>query len=171
MPEKKQDETSKFFCGKISRFFSLCCRIDQRRRAGRVSFTAARKHIPRLERVLLKLCSSELDDADAENLRKRITDPARDSERLFTFLNVNGMPPTNNHAEQSLRLPVIFRKITFGSQSQNGADALARNLSLLTTAKRQKKDPLTLFQALLLHGGKAPLSLLYNFKSYPQVYG
>jgi len=81
------------------------------------------------------------------------------------------MPPTNNHAEQSLRLPVIFRKITFGSQSQAGADSLARNLSLLTTAKRQKKDPLTLFQELLLHGGEAPLSLLYNSSIYPQIYG
>jgi len=170
MPENKRDAASTLFCGKISRFFAICCSIDRRRRTGKINFTKARKHIPRLNRVLLRLCSDELNDDDAENLRKRITDPARDGERLFTFLDVNGMPPTNNHAEQSLRLPVIFRKISFGSQSLAGADALARNLSLLTTAKRQKKDPLRLFQKLLLHGGEAPLSLLYNSTSYPQVY-
>ena len=134
------------------------------------NFTTARKHIPRLEQVLLRLCSNELDDDDAENLRKRITDPERDGERLFKFLEVNGMPPTNNHAEQSLRLPVIFRKITFGSQSQTGADALARNLSLLATAKRQQKDPIRLFHELLLHGSETPLSLLYNPKICPQIY-
>ena len=59
-----------------------------------------------------------------------------DGDNLFTFLEVPGMPPTNNHAEQSLRLPVIFRKITFGSQSLHGAQALAVNLSLAATAKR-----------------------------------
>jgi transposase len=64
-----------------------------------------------------------------------------DGERLFVFLEVNGMQPTNNHAEQSLRLPVIFRKITYGSQSLQGAQALTKNLSLLTTAKRQNNQP------------------------------
>jgi hypothetical protein len=48
-------------------------------------------------------------------------DPRRDAPNLFSFLEVAGMPPTNNHAEQSLRLPVIFRKITFGNQSLRGA--------------------------------------------------
>ncbi len=38
------------------------------------------------------------------------------------------MPPTNNHAEQSLRLPVIFRKICFGNRSAAGAQTLSVNL-------------------------------------------
>ncbi len=152
VPAKKRKTESMLFCGKTAKFFRICCRIDRRRLSGRVNYTTARKHIPRLKRVLLRLCADELDDAEAENLRNRITDPERDGERLFTFLEVNSMPPTNNHAEQSLRLPVIFRKITFGSQSQAGADALAKNLSLLATAKRQQKDPIRLFHELLLHG-------------------
>jgi len=39
---------------------------------------------------------------------------------LSTFLEGPGLPQTNNHVEQSLRPPVIFRKITFGSQSLHG---------------------------------------------------
>jgi len=169
MDKKKQDQESLLFCRKIAKFFSICCRIDQRRIKGKVTFTTAKRHIPRLKRIRDSLCSKQLADDDAENLRKRITDPKRDGERLFVFLEIKGMPPTNNHAEQSLRLPVIFRKITYGSQSLHGAQALAKNLSLLTTAKRQNKDPVKLFREVLLHGADTPLNLIYSSKNYPQI--
>ena len=78
------------------------------------------------------------------------------------------MPPTNNHAEQSLRLPVIFRKITFGSQSLRGARALATNLSLITTDKRHGKDPLELIKAVLLKAGDTPLDALYDPDILPE---
>jgi hypothetical protein len=86
---------------------------------------------------------------------------------LFSFLEVNGMPPTNNHAEQSLRLPVIFRKISFGSRSLLGAQAMAANLSLLTTAKRQDCNPVELFQNILLHGSDTPITDLYKPSDVP----
>jgi hypothetical protein len=100
--------------------------------------------------------------AEAENLRQRLADPERSADQLFTFLDVNGMPPTNNHAEQSLRLPVIFRKICFGNRSVQGAATFSTNLSLLTTAKRQQRDPLAFLQTLLLHGPSAAQPLLYR---------
>ena len=79
------------------------------------------------------------------------------------------MPPTNNHAEQSLRLPVIFRKISFGSRSLLGAQAMAVNLSLLTTAKRQDRNPIDLFRDALLHGGSTPRAALYEPDSLPAL--
>jgi hypothetical protein len=39
---------------------------------------------------------------------------------LFTFLRIPGVPPTNNHAKQSLRKMVIMRKVSFGSRSDSG---------------------------------------------------
>ncbi len=167
MPAKKQDQKAIHFCRSLQKFFGICCRIDQRRKRGDISFTAAKAYIPRLQRALATLCLRPLDDADAENLRQRITDPERDGERLFTFLQVNGMPPTNNHAEQSLRLPVIFRKISFGSRSLTGAKATASNLSLLTTAKRQDHDPIDLFKTVLLQGSDTPLDSLYQHDAIP----
>ena len=169
MDKKQQDSQSSLFCGKLGKLFSICCRINQRRIKGKVSFTTAKLHIPRLKRIRNSLCANQLADDDAENLRKRVTDPKRDGDRLFVFLEINGMQPTNNHAEQSLRLPVIFRKITYGSQSLHGAQALAKNLSLLTTAKRQNKDSVKLFREVLLHGAETPLNLLYDSKNYPQI--
>jgi len=167
MPKNKQDQQALRFCNSLKKFFSICCRIDQRRNNGTVSFSKAKTHVPRLQRTLDSICRLPLADDDAENLRNRITDPKRDGRRLFTYLEVKGMPPTNNHAEQALRLPVIFRKISFGSRSLLGAQALATNLSLLTTAKRQGKDPVALFKTLLLRGADTPLSALYNQAEIP----
>jgi hypothetical protein len=167
MPEKKQDANALRFCKSLKTFFGICCRIDQRRKNGAISSSAAKDYVPRLQRVLDTLCLRPLADADAENLRNRLIDPKRDATNLFTFLEVNGMPPTNNHAEQSLRLPVIFRKISFGSRSLLGAQALAANLSLLTTAKRQGRQPVELLRTLLLRGTDTPTSNLYAPHAIP----
>jgi len=68
---------------------------------------------------------------------------------------------------QSLRLPVIFRKITFGSQSLHGAQALATNLSLIITSKRQGRDPLELIKTLLIQGLDTPVADLYDPGNLP----
>ena len=167
MPKKKQDHQALLFCNRLSKFLSICCRIDQRRIKGSVSFSRAKAHIQRLQRTLNSICSSPLKNADAENLRKRVTDPKRDALKLFTYLKVKGMSPTNNHAEQALRLPVIFRKISFGSRSLHGARSLATNLSLLTTAKRQKRNPIELFKNIMLLGQDTPLDQLYDPGNMP----
>ena len=169
MPENKQDRNALGFCKSVKKFFALCCRIDQRRKSGAISFSVAKAYIPRLQRALNTICLHPMGDADAENLRNRLTDPKRDALKLFTFLEVNGMPPTNNHAEQSLRLAVIFRKISFGSRSLLGAQTMATNLSLLTTAKRQNKNPVDLLKTLLLRGGDTPISDIYAPGNLPKM--
>ena len=169
MHAQKQDAGSLRFCQSLRRFFALCCRLDQRRKKGYLPFAAAKAMIPRLQHTLNTICIRPLLDADAENLRQRITDPKRDAPNLFTFLKIDGMPPTKNHAEQALRLPVIFRKISFGSRSLRGASALAANLSLLGTAKKQKRNPIELFRAVLLKGHRTPLDALYHPDSIPKI--
>lgn len=162
MPKAKQDHSSLRFCTSIQTFFTFCCRLDHRRNSGALSTSDAQAYIPRLQRTLATICMRRLGDNDAENLRQRITDPKRDACNLFTYLEVSGMPPTNNHAEQSLRKPVIFRKICFGSRSTEGANAFAINLSLLTTATRQNNNPIELFKHIILNAEKTPLEMLYD---------
>ena len=41
-------------------------------------------------------------------------------EALFTFVDVEGVEPTNNHAEQLIRSYVIWRKNSFFTQSERG---------------------------------------------------
>ena len=62
--------------------------------------------------------------------------------RLFTFLEEEGVEPTNNVAERILRTAVQWRKISFGNRSRNGETATARLLTVTQTCKRQQRHVL-----------------------------
>lgn len=162
LPAPQNDSTSITFCNALRGLFSQACALGRQRDAGDLPILVSKAWIPRLYNQLHTLCANPVPHPDAEAFRIRLLDPKRDYHRLFTFLDINRMPPTNNHAEQSLRLPVIFRKIVFGNRSTQGAHALSVNLSILHTAKRQKLDPIPLLKSLLLNGHQHPQSQLFR---------
>lgn len=59
---------------------------------------------------------------------------------LWTFLEMEGVEPTNNHAERSLRPLVIWRKKYFCTRSDYGSDYVARSASIITTCKLNGKS-------------------------------
>ena len=61
---------------------------------------------------------------------------------LWTFAHHPGVEPTNNAAEQALRPAVIWRRLSFGSQSEAGSQFVARILTVITTLNVQKRDVL-----------------------------
>jgi hypothetical protein len=54
-----------------------------------------------------------------------------DHTERFSFLEYEGVEPTNNSAERTLRTGVQWRKICFGNRSANGELATARLLNRL----------------------------------------
>jgi transposase len=62
------------------------------------------------------------------------------SERLWVFVDVEGVEPTNNAAERSLRHAVIWRKLSFGTQSPAGSRFVERLLTVIETCRRQDRD-------------------------------
>lgn len=64
---------------------------------------------------------------------------------LWTFVSVEGVEPTNNLAEQALRGAVIWRRTSFGSQSQAGSEFVSRILTVVTSLKAQQRNPLNYF--------------------------
>ena len=59
---------------------------------------------------------------------------------LWTFAEKRGVEPTNNHAERTLRGAVIYRKLSLGSQSEDGETRIARLLSAHTTCRLQRRS-------------------------------
>jgi transposase len=59
---------------------------------------------------------------------------------LWTFARVPGVEPTNNHAERCLRGAVILRKVSLGSQSDDGECIVERLLSASVTCRLQKRS-------------------------------
>ena len=61
-------------------------------------------------------------------------------EALWTFVDMSGVEPTNNHAEQELRKLVLWRKRCFGSQSDRGSHFAETMMTVAQTAKKQNVD-------------------------------
>ena len=61
-------------------------------------------------------------------------------EHLWTFIEIEGVEPTNNAAEQALRHAVIWRKLSFGTQSASGSRFVERMLTVIETCRRQKRN-------------------------------
>ena len=61
---------------------------------------------------------------------------------LWTFARVEGVEPTNNVAERTLRIGVIWRKISFGNHSQGGCRFVERILTTVQTLHLQNRQVL-----------------------------
>jgi transposase len=68
---------------------------------------------------------------------------------LWTFATLDGVEPTNNPAERALRAPVIHRKISLGSQSDDGERFAERALSAAGTCRLQHRSLFTYLSELL----------------------
>jgi len=61
---------------------------------------------------------------------------------LWTFVRVEGVEPTNNSAERRLRRAVLWRRRSFGTQSEAGSRFVERVLTAVTTLRQQNRDVL-----------------------------
>jgi transposase len=78
---------------------------------------------------------------------------------LWTFVRVEGVEPTNNHAERALRHGVIYRKTSGGTDSESGSRFVERMLSVVATCRQQGVnvlDFLTRCYRAHLDGGPVP---------------
>ena len=72
---------------------------------------------------------------------------------------VEGVEPTNNHAERVLRMGVLWRKNAFGCQSESGCRFVEQILTVVQTLRLQKRSVLDfLVESVIAHrtGSPAP---------------
>jgi len=80
---------------------------------------------------------------------------------LWTFLTVEGVHPTNNAAERALRGPVIYRRLSHGTQSDGGERFIERALSVSVTCRLQARSMFAYMRELLgAHARGDPLPTL-----------
>jgi len=106
-----------------------------------------------LEEAARKSARNRRHRTFAKNLLKRW--PA-----LWTFASVPGVEPTNNHAERGLRGAVILRKLSHGSQSEEGERIVERLLSASITCRLQGRSLFTYLTDVLtakIRGDPIPL--------------
>jgi transposase len=80
-------------------------------------------------------------------------------EALWTFVQVEGVEPTNNTAERSIRPGVQWRKGSFGTQSEDGSRFVESMMTVVATLKQQQRHVLAYLTAAheaALRGEAAP---------------
>ena len=118
------------------------------------------KSIP-IQKALFALGRRYLDspDKDARNLGTALF---VNCERFFTFIEKEGVEPTNNSAERALRCAVQWRKTRFGSRSPGGEGAMARLLTAARTCRMQNRNSLHyLTHAIRAHRSAQPATSLH----------
>jgi transposase len=82
-------------------------------------------------------------------------------ESLWTFVRVPGVESTNNHIERVLRLAVLWRKKSLGSQSEAGCRFVEWLLMVVQTRRLQGRPVLDyLYEALVAHRAGLPAPTL-----------
>ena len=61
---------------------------------------------------------------------------------LWLFVTLEGVEPTNNDSERALRPAVIWRRVSFGSQTKDGSTFAARMLTVVATLRSQGRNVL-----------------------------
>lgn len=81
---------------------------------------------------------------------------------LWLFLTVEGLEPTNNAAERAIRPAVLWRRVSFGSQSQAGSIFVARMMTVVTSLRSQGRNVLEFMTTAIqaARQGTEPPSLL-----------
>jgi transposase len=78
-------------------------------------------------------------------------------EALWTFVRLEGVAPTNNHAERLLRPAVLWRKNSFGCQSDSGCRFVERLLTVVQTLRLRGRGVLAyLCEAIAAHRAGLP---------------
>lgn len=61
---------------------------------------------------------------------------------MWLFVRREGVAPTNNAAERAIRPAVLWRRTSFGSQSAEGSEFVARMLTVVMTLRAQQRNVL-----------------------------
>ena len=100
--------------------------------------------------------------ADIAGLSGSCADILEHRAALWTFVEEDGVPPTNNHAEREIRDFVLWRKRSYGTQSERGNRFAERIMTVTHTARKQKKNVFEFLTACCrawTNGTRAPLLL------------
>ena len=119
--------------------------------------TPLRREVERLLEVGSRCGVVKTEGTCREILKRR--------EALWTFVQVEGVEPTNNTAERAIRPGVQWRKGSFGTQSKDGSHFVESLMTVVATLKQQKcsvLDFLTAAHEAALHGEPAPSLLPAN---------
>ena len=152
--EKEFGEAGLQLCERVFWAWEVFAHTHDRWQLKRTIGSLQRTHKPIIRSFAAKRARNRRCRGMARNLLKLW--PA-----LWTFAAHAGVQPTNNHAERGLRGAVIYRKLSLGSQSEQGERRIERLLSASVTCRLQRRSLFAYMSELLAaHARGDPVPLL-----------
>ena len=105
-----------------------------RRSSFRSYMTPVRREVERLLEAGSRCGVAKTEGTCRDILKRR--------QALWTFVHLEGVEPTNNPGEQAIRSGVLWRKVSFGTQSSQGSRFVETMLTVITTLKQQQRSAL-----------------------------
>ncbi len=98
-----------------------------------------RRSVERLKRSVRRLLEEGAETASPKT-RGTCGELLETFERMWTFVDHEGVPPTNNFAEQQIRHGVIWRKTSYGSDGEAGGVFAGRILTVVATCRQHARS-------------------------------
>lgn len=118
-------------------------------RDGTLKRSSFRKYVGPIRRAVVALLKEAASFEPATGDRSGRAKTARTcakllelEEAMWTFVRVEGVEPTNNSSERAVRHGVLWRKVSYGTQSASGSEYVARMLTVLMTLRSQQRNVL-----------------------------
>jgi transposase len=132
------------FAKRLRRIFGDAVRLELKR--GTMPAEEYGTKLARLHARIGELSFEAWSNPHAQRLAKRLF---KYGGELLTFVEFEGVPLSNNHAEREVRPAVLMRKASYGNQSEQGAATRSILMSVCRTLKKRGLDPLqTIVDAL-----------------------
>jgi transposase len=152
--EKQFGEAGLALCERVFWAWEVYQHAGERRELQRTLRSLQRRYKPIIRSFATKSARNRRCHGMAKNLLKAW--PA-----LWTFAAHDKIQPTNNHAERDQRSAVIYRKLSLGSQSEEGEQRTGRLLSAHATCRLQHRSLFAyLTDAINAHARGDPVPLL-----------
>jgi transposase len=94
-------------------------------------------------RVQFEACLRRAAAAKIKRVSGSCANIIKHQAALWAFVDRDDVEPTNNHAERELRQFVLWRKRSFGTQSERGNIFAERVMTISHTARKQQKHVLS----------------------------
>ena len=114
------------------------------------------RSVKKLERELVSISRMDVPKGRPQTLRKRIV---KYHDEMMTFVDTPGVEWHNNRAERHLRPLVISRKMSFGSDTPEGAGRTCVLHSIVETCRLQNIKPVDLLMEKMVRNTKSNFPL------------
>lgn len=108
-----------------------------------VSVRAIRQRIRQLLMEGAAYCPRPKDKSARAKTARTCKELLNVEAAMWTFVRIPGVEPTNNAAERAIRPAVIWRKLSYGTESEEGSEFVARMMTVVMTLKMQGRSILT----------------------------